>query len=101
MAAIEIVTAFEAAIQSGRCFTKSDDYSLSMVAQNGDRNYTPILRRNKMLYLNFITQSAKERGAGLAEYALLLALIAVVCVLALTGLGTAIRDIFDSIAGSL
>jgi pilus assembly protein Flp/PilA len=54
-----------------------------------------------MLYLTFLTQSAKERGAGLAEYALLLALIAVVCVAALTTLGGNIAAIFDFIAGEL
>lgn len=43
----------------------------------------------------------REEGAGLAEYALLLALIAVVCILALTTLGQNIRDVFDAIAAEL
>jgi len=38
-----------------------------------------------------------EKGQGLAEYALILALIAVVAILALTFLGTQVRDILDSI----
>ena len=42
-----------------------------------------------------------EKGQALAEYGLILALIAVVCVLALTGLGTAIRDKLVEIAGNL
>jgi pilus assembly protein Flp/PilA len=42
-----------------------------------------------------------ERGAGLAEYALLLALIAVVCVAALTALGAAISGTLTAITGSL
>ena len=42
-----------------------------------------------------------ERGAGLAEYALLLFLIAVACVAALTTLGTTISGVFDTIVGSL
>lgn len=54
-----------------------------------------------MLYLTFLTQSAKERGAGLAEYALLLALIAVIAVPGITLLGTNVLAIFNSIAGSL
>ena len=45
-----------------------------------------------------------ERGAALVEYALLLALIAVVCIIALTALGGTAKDKFtevgDSIAGT-
>jgi pilus assembly protein Flp/PilA len=36
-----------------------------------------------------------EKGASLIEYALLLALIAVVCVAAITALGTGLRDNYD------
>jgi pilus assembly protein Flp/PilA len=42
-----------------------------------------------------------ERGASLVEYALLLALIAVVCILAITQLGTKARDNFTSIESEL
>ncbi len=42
-----------------------------------------------------------ERGAALVEYALLLALIAVVCILALTTLGSAASSKFASIAAKL
>jgi len=42
-----------------------------------------------------------EKGQALAEYGLILALIAVVCVLALTGLGTAVRDKLVEIAAAL
>ncbi len=45
-----------------------------------------------------------ERGAALVEYALLLALIAVVCIVALSALGGQAKDKFstvgDSIAGA-
>jgi pilus assembly protein Flp/PilA len=47
----------------------------------------------------FITR--QEEGATLAEYALLLALIAVVCLAAVTALGTQISTMFNSIAGSV
>ena len=43
----------------------------------------------------------REDGQALAEYGLLLALIAVVCILALTALGFAIRDTLGSITGSM
>jgi pilus assembly protein Flp/PilA len=42
-----------------------------------------------------------ERGAALVEYALLLALIAVVCIVALTTLGGQASSKFDAIGNSL
>jgi pilus assembly protein Flp/PilA len=42
-----------------------------------------------------------ERGASLVEYALLLALIAVVCILAITALGNKASSKFSSIETSL
>jgi pilus assembly protein Flp/PilA len=38
----------------------------------------------------------EEDGATMVEYALLLALIAVVCILAVTNLGTAVKDKMNS-----
>jgi pilus assembly protein Flp/PilA len=45
--------------------------------------------------------AAKEEGATLAEYGLLLALIAVVCLAAITLLGTTISSMFSVVAGSV
>ena len=42
-----------------------------------------------------------QRGASLAEYCILIALIAVVCVAAVTILGTAIRDQLFVPAGNI
>lgn len=42
-----------------------------------------------------------QKGQGLVEYALIIALVAVVIVGALTLLGTSISGIFNSIAGNL
>jgi pilus assembly protein Flp/PilA len=42
-----------------------------------------------------------ERGASLVEYALLLALIAVVCIVAISTLGGRASDNFTSISNSL
>ena len=42
-----------------------------------------------------------ERGAALVEYALLLALIAVVCIIAVTLLGNNAKNKFNSIGSSL
>jgi Flp pilus assembly pilin Flp len=43
----------------------------------------------------------EEDGAGLAEYALLLVLIAVVCIVTLTPMGEAIAAVFSYITGIL
>ena len=42
-----------------------------------------------------------EDGAALAEYGLLVALIAVVCVVAVTALGTQVSTAFSKIASSI
>ena len=49
--------------------------------------------------VRFVT--GKEEGATLAEYGLLLALIAVVCIAAITALGTQISTMFQSLASSI
>jgi pilus assembly protein Flp/PilA len=51
--------------------------------------------------LSIVTRFEREDGQALAEYGLLLALIAVVCILALTALGLAISGTLGSITGSL
>jgi pilus assembly protein Flp/PilA len=43
----------------------------------------------------------EEEGASLAEYGLLLALIAVVCISAVTLLGTNVKTIFNTIASTI
>ncbi len=45
--------------------------------------------------------STTEKGAALVEYALLLALIAVVCIAALDALGSDASDKFDSVGDSI
>jgi len=42
-----------------------------------------------------------ERGASLVEYALLVALIAVVCIVAITNLGTAASEKFSTVGASI
>ena len=59
-----------------------------------------------MLNLEFISaylqaQTRTERGASLVEYALLVALIAVVCIAAVTALGKKASSNFNSIATSI
>jgi pilus assembly protein Flp/PilA len=57
------------------------------------------------VYLNLVATlrqlTNREEGAGLAEYGLLLALIAVACITALTDLGTAVANTFGQITAAL
>ena len=46
-------------------------------------------------------RNTNEEGQGLAEYGLILALIAVVCIIALTALGKGIGGALTSVTGSL
>jgi pilus assembly protein Flp/PilA len=43
----------------------------------------------------------REEGATMVEYGLMVALIAVVCIAAVTLLGTSIQTVFTNIAGSV
>jgi pilus assembly protein Flp/PilA len=43
----------------------------------------------------------EEEGASLVEYALLVALIALLCLAALTAMGGSIRDAFNAIAAAI
>ena len=52
-------------------------------------------------YINARLNIQNERGAALVEYALLLALIAVVCIVALTTLGGKANSKFESIGQQL
>ena len=56
-----------------------------------------------MQYLTAVRKffAREQEGATLAEYGLLLALIAVVCIAAITALGTQISTMFSSVAGSI
>ncbi len=59
-----------------------------------------------MLYLSMLMHRAadrirEEKGAALAEYGLLVALIAVVCIVAITLLGENISAAFNTIAGEI
>ena len=49
----------------------------------------------------FVAASKKEEGQGLAEYALILVLIAIVVIAALTTLGTQIDSVFGDITAGL
>jgi pilus assembly protein Flp/PilA len=51
--------------------------------------------------LSFLARFESEEGQALAEYGLILALIAVVCIAALTAIGLAIAGHLDSISTAL
>lgn len=51
--------------------------------------------------VSFMSRFEREEGQALAEYGLILALIAVVCLIALTALGVAVSGTLGSITGSM
>jgi Flp pilus assembly pilin Flp len=53
------------------------------------------------LFANLRALVRNEEGQDLLEYALLVALIAIVCVIAVRATGVAVNDIFVAIAGEL
>jgi pilus assembly protein Flp/PilA len=55
----------------------------------------------KAMEIRVAREIAREEGQGLAEYGLILALIAVVCVTALTVLGVAISGMLQGLAGNI
>ncbi len=59
-----------------------------------------------MLHFEFLSawmkaQAKTERGASLVEYALLVALIAVVCIAAVTALGSSASDKFSQVESAI
>jgi pilus assembly protein Flp/PilA len=53
------------------------------------------------MFKNFLAKMKKEEGQALAEYGLIVALIAVVCIAAVTLLGTNIRDMLATLAAAI
>jgi pilus assembly protein Flp/PilA len=55
----------------------------------------------KMMWNLLKSRMVREEGQSLVEYALIIALVAIVLVAGLTALGTGVTDTLDSITGSL
>jgi Flp pilus assembly pilin Flp len=53
------------------------------------------------LFTKFLALREEQRGQGLAEYALILALIAIVAIIALIFLGKQVSKILSSVGGSV
>jgi pilus assembly protein Flp/PilA len=60
-----------------------------------------MITRFNFLRAWLVAQAKTERGASLVEYALLVALIAVVVIGAVTLIGTSARDTFDNVGDEL
>jgi len=60
-----------------------------------------MLSRISEALLRFVARFEREDGQALAEYGLILALIAVVAIAALTTLGVAVSGTLDDITGAL
>jgi len=63
-----------------------------------------VLKRKNILFTKGITImlfAPKEKGQGLVEYAIILALIAIVVIAVMTTLGKKVNNTFNSIGNSL
>lgn len=49
----------------------------------------------------FFAKMQNEEGQGLIEYALIVVLISIVCIIALTAIGTGANSVFQKIADTL
>jgi pilus assembly protein Flp/PilA len=65
-----------------------------LLTQNGEPSMSKLVATASKLV-------REEEGASLAEYGLLLALIAVVCIAAVTTLGTSVKGIFNAISSTI
>ncbi len=72
-------------------------------APNQERGRRNIMSKIKNWAVSKVVkfQDAREEGQGLAEYGLILALIAVVCIAALTTLGTDLQGILGQVSAGL
>ena len=70
-----------------------------------DRSVTGGLPRKnkeeKEMMKKFFAKMSDEKGQGLVEYALILVLISVVCIIALTAIGTNANTVFEAIRDAL
>jgi len=71
---------------SGRELTKGDELMSNLLSK---------------LNVKFQGLKSGEEGQDLVEYALLLALIALICIAAINGVGTAVNSVFLAISTSL
>ena len=53
------------------------------------------------LYIRLVNWLNEQKGQGMAEYGLIIALVAIVVIVALTALGTQLQTIFSRIGGSI
>jgi pilus assembly protein Flp/PilA len=76
---------------------------LRRIATNNGRTISMVdfLMRQYVAFQNLLVVENDEEGQGLAEYALILALIAILAVAALIFLGDAINDILSDIGSTL
>ena len=67
----------------------------------GHRNHAEVFRQVALVNALIARFSQDEEGQGLAEYALILALIAIVAIVALIFLGSQVSDILHTVGSSI
>ena len=59
------------------------------------------MKKMTEMYVKLSSRLQSEKGATMVEYALIVALIAAVCIIAVTGIGTSVAAKFQDVAGKL
>jgi pilus assembly protein Flp/PilA len=67
----------------------------------GRNLWQPTKRRTRKMLKKLMAKMQDEEGQGLVEYALIIVLVSIVCIIALTALGTNVSTVFSNIATTL
>lgn len=73
---------------------------MNMLSTTSNKMNTLVLQLVTLLK-SYLPTVKREAGQGMVEYALIIALIAIVVIVAIPAVATAIGDAFDTIAGAL
>ena len=61
----------------------------------------PAKRRRKEMFKKLMAKMQKEEGQGLVEYALIIVLVSIACIILLSALGTDVGKVFQDISTEL
>ena len=88
-----------AVVPQGVAAFETESARVSMTTRQNERDVMNLITYLRLRFLKNVVKD--ESGQDLLEYALLVALIALVCVGVITSTGTGVKTIFTNISGEL